>query len=619
MAQQVHVWPVARPNAVVRRPGSWLGLWGAWLLAAVVLVAVAVWATSTAYSGRIYPGVTVEGVPLGGLSPQEAEAVLQRRLRERESRPVVLRAAEREWAFTLGDVGYRPHVEATVARAYGVGRDEPIWRRPLIWWALLRGGYDLPVAHSFDARAGLALLSHIAREVHRNPEEARVLLVGLDASARPSVPGRTLDIEASLQRLRALALRGDGGEVELVVVERPPAILSAEPAVARVRHLLETNPRLQALVPTWVAQGETVERVDLPLTWAFRRATLSRTLRFVPVESEDGRRTWDVRADLSPLRDDVATLARRLNRPARDARFEYDADTGALRPLIVSQPGLTVEPEATLRALADAWQNGRPAASVPLRVTKPAVSTADAGRLDVSNVVAVGESTFGGSPPAREQNIAVSSARFHGIVIPPHTEVSFNAYLGDILDATGYEESYIILGNRTAVGIGGGICQVSTTLFRAAFFAGFQITERRAHGYRVRYYEPPIGLDATVFSPYVDFKFRNDTDNYYLLQRELDMEAKRLRFVLYGPDTGRTVEMIGPQVLETTPHGEPVYEEDPSLPAGVVKQVDWAQDGAKVKVERIVRDNTSGQVIYHDVFWSNYRPWVARYLVGTGP
>ncbi|MDQ7028498.1 MAG: VanW family protein [Ardenticatenia bacterium] len=604
---------------VARRPGSWWGVLAAWCLALATLFAVAVWATTTAYADRIYPGVTVEGVPLGGLSPETAEAVLRGRLQEYGSRPVVLRAAGRQWAYTLSDVGYRLHVEATVARAYAVGREGALWRRPLVWWNLLRGGYDIAPVHSFDAQTGLALLSLIARELHRTPQDARVDVVGLDAYARPALPGRTLDIEASLQRLRELALRGEGSTVELVVVERPPLIRSAEPAASRARRLLTGRPRLEARVPTWVGEGKTARRLELPLVWAFRRTPLSRALRVIPVEVAEGQRAWQVDADMSPLKDEVATLVARLAQPPRDARFDYNPDTGTLRPLIVSQPGITVDPEAALRALKAAWLEGRSTSALPVQITWPAVSTADAGRLEVSNIVAVGESTFGGSPPAREQNIAVSSARFHGIVIPPHTEVSFNTYLGEILDATGYEESYIILGNRTAVGIGGGICQVSTTLFRAAFFAGFQITERRAHGYRVRYYEPPIGLDATVFSPYVDFKFRNDTDNYYLLQRELDLKAKRLRFVLYGPDTGRMVEMIGPQVLEITPHGDPIYEEDPSLPAGVIKQVDWAQDGARVKVERIVRHRTTGEVIYHDVFWSTYRPWVARYLVGTGP
>lgn len=617
---QVQAWPTLH---VVGRPqrGSWLGLLLFWATAILVVLGGLAWRFATLYEGRIYPGVSVAGMPVGGLSPEAAAVLLRQRLHEQGSRPVILRAGNHQWAVTLAELGFTLDAEATAARAYAVGRNGPPLLRPLMWWGGLRDGHEIAPVFRYDRRAALALLSHLAREINRDSEDARLILVGLDVFARPATVGRTLDIEASLERIEEAVNQGPDSPVELVILEHRPRILSAEEPATRLQRFLSAPLRLETRLPTWVETTEGPQQLEWPLVWAVNPAQKARLVRIFPAEEADGELGWHLNVNAEPLRRELEALAARFAQPPRDARFDYDPESDTLRPLVISQPGVEVDVEAALNALESGLQaeTGPTAVPLPVRVTRPAVSTADAERLNIHGVAAVGESTFHGSPPGREQNIDVASSRFHGIVIPPHTEFSFNAYLGEVLDATGYEESYIILGNRTQVGIGGGVCQVSTTLFRAAFFAGFEITERHAHGYRVGYYEPPVGLDATVFSPYVDFKFRNDTDNYYLLERELDLKAKRLRFIFYGPDTGRLVEMVGPQILEVIPHGDPVYEEDPALPAGVVKQVDWAHDGAKVKVERIVRDKTTGQVIRHDVFWSNYRPWVARYLVGTGP
>ena len=477
---------------------------------------------------------------------------------------------------------------------------------------------DIPPAYTVDEHAIAVILTNAANAIARPPQDARVEVVGLDVVEYPAVMGRSLDWEASEARLRAALSGGQRAPIELVVQEEPPLIPSAAETAAFVRRLLAEPLHVQASLPYWAPTADGVVQRTRTLSLTIDQARLAQMIRIEPEQLEDGARRWRVRLDVSSLRPEVEALAARLNQPAREARFDYDPQTGVLTPLVVSQDGVTLDVDAALAAIEEAVRAGRTQVELPLTITPPPVSTADAAKFNITGVAAKGYSTFTGSPAGRKQNVAVAAARFNGVVIPPHSEFSFNKYLGWVVDATGYEESYIILGDRTEVGIGGGVCQVSTTLFRAAFWGGFQITERYAHGYRVSYYEPPIGMDATVYSPYVDFKFVNDTDNYYLIESEVNQRTEEITFYLYGPDTGRTVQMIGPTILETTPAPEPIYIEDPSLPAGVTKQVDWAHDGAKVKVERIVTDE-SGQTLYHDVFWSNYRPWAARYLVGTAP
>ena len=207
--------------------------------------------------------------------------------------------------------------------------------------------------------------------------------------------------------------------------------------------------------------------------------------------------------------------------------------------------------------------------------------------------------------------------KFHGIVVPPGAIFSFNDYLGPVTTETGFEESLIISGDRTAVGIGGGVCQVSTTAFRAALFGGFEITERWAHGYRVSWYETGSGpgMDATIYTPDVDFKFRNDTDHYLLIQTDVDETAGTLSFRFYGTPTGRQVTIEDPVVENVVPHGPAIYQDDPSLPKGTTEQVDWANDGVDVTVRRTVTEGDA--VIHQDTFFSRYKPWRARYLIGT--
>jgi vancomycin resistance protein YoaR len=123
------------------------------------------------------------------------------------------------------------------------------------------------------------------------------------------------------------------------------------------------------------------------------------------------------------------------------------------------------------------------------------------------------------------------------------------------------------------------------------------------------------GLDATIYTPDIDFKFRNDTNHYLLIQTEVDEEAGTLTFLFYGTPTGRQVTMEGPFEENVVPHGPSIYQEDPTLLKGTTEQVDWAKDGVDVTVRRTVTEGD--QVIHRDTFFSHYKPWRARYLVGT--
>jgi vancomycin resistance protein YoaR len=254
---------------------------------------------------------------------------------------------------------------------------------------------------------------------------------------------------------------------------------------------------------------------------------------------------------------------------------------------------------------------------LPLTVAvhKPTIDMNDAAKFGIKELVSQGVSNFKGSAPGRVQNVRTAAAQFDGIVIPPGEVFSFDDNLGQVVEANGYDDAYVIFEDRTVLGPGGGVCQVSTTAFRAAFWGGFPIVERWAHAYRVGFYEPPVGLDATVFAPSVDFKFKNDSDAYLLIETIMDVKKNTLTFNFYGTKPNHTVEMEDPIEENVKKHGPAIYTDDPTLPKGVTKQIDFAHDGEDVTIWRVIKVN--GEVVKREKFFSRYEPWVARYLVGT--
>ncbi len=254
---------------------------------------------------------------------------------------------------------------------------------------------------------------------------------------------------------------------------------------------------------------------------------------------------------------------------------------------------------------------------LPTIALKPEITTEEVNEYGIEEQIGEGVSYFVGSIPNRIFNIGHAANKINGILVAPNEEFSFNKYIGDISRLTGYKEAYVISGGRTILGDGGGVCQVSTTLFRAMLDAGVPITERNAHSYRVGYYEQqsPMGIDATIYVPSVDLKFKNDTGNHILIVSDFNAVEQKLVFTLFGKSDGRQSVISEPVVLSRSPAPAPLYEDDPNLPVGTTRQVDYAAPGAYVQFTRTVTRN--GEVIIDETFTSRYSPWRAIYKVGT--
>ncbi|HOT90644.1 MAG TPA: VanW family protein [Anaerolineae bacterium] len=575
------------------------------LLAAVMAVG---WVLGPGMDQRLVPGVWIWNVPLGGMALSDAQAYLAAALPLRQPNILIVGPEGQRWSLSPADLGMSVDTQATLAQAYAVGHETKGSRKFSERLQIMLEGVMLPPVLAWNEQQTLAVLQTIAAELERSPQDARVYLEGTNLRLEPGLEGRRMDISATLQVLLPRLYALESVEIVPPLVKVTPQITDDKAAQALdMAHNVLAEPLI--LVVPDPHEGD-------PGPWTMTPDVMASMLRLtIGVEGVS------VGLDEAALAQFLAPLAMALAREPVNATFRFDPDTITLIPESPSVMGRQMDVTASLQRINARLREGQHIVPLVVIETPPAYpDTVTAADLGIREVVAVGESYFTGSSSARDKNIRLGASKFDGIIILPGQTFSFNEYLGDVSPEAGYDESYVIIGNRTVLGVGGGICQVATTAFRAAYFGGYPIVERWPHAYRVGYYELGgygPGFDATVYSPLVDFRFTNDTSYHILIHTEVDTARSRLRFVFYSTKTGRTVEQIGPTWGAPIPSTKAVYQYDPTLPAGTVVQDERPHDGLKATLGRIVRD-ADGKVLYEDTFVSNFIPWPARYRYGPG-
>jgi len=424
-----------------------------------------------------------------------------------------------------------------------------------------------------------------------------------------------VDIPATLAAIMPHLLQMEDAVIPLAVVETSPVIMDVAPQADLARKILS-----EPLVLTAPAVEE-----EEGLTWTITPQDLAAMLTIKRINDGEGDNTaYQIGINENLFKVYLSSLAPGLYVNPVNARFTFNTETLQLEVLEPAVIGRDLDVEASIDHINTELLEG--AHEIPLVFTTltPAVTDDATGEeLGITELVKEHASYFHGSGPSRVQNIRLASARFHGLLIAPGETFSMAQALGNISLDSGYAEAPIIYGGQTIQGVGGGVCQVSTTLFRTAFFAGFPIVERHAHSYRVSYYEllsngnrdPDLaGLDAAVYVPIVDLKFTNDTDHWLLMETVASDVSLTWKF--YSTSDGRSVihQTTGPTNIVEAP--EPLYRENPDLPKDTIKQVDYAADGADVNVTRTVYRND--QVYFSDAFYTHFQPWQAVFEYGPG-
>ncbi|MEA4907095.1 MAG: VanW family protein [Anaerolineaceae bacterium] len=568
------------------------------------------------YLGRIYPGVSVAGVDVGGLSPDDAATRITREVHYPQTGRILLQGRDQSWMVSPSNVGLFLDPENSARQAFAVGRQDGLFQRLSDQYNTWYYGQTLPPTFLFDQRMAYSYLAGLAEQINQPVVETSITIEGTDVLVHPGQSGYRLDIPATLVTLSTQMQTLQDGVVSLSIVENQPAIVDVSEQAELARRILSQPLTLR------MPDGQP----DQQGPWSFSPEDLATMLTFERINQDDGSARYQVAIRTQTLRSYLANLAENTETAPENARFIFNDDTRQLDLLEPAVIGRSLDIEQSITAIQEKMVQGDHEIPLEFTFTPPPVTDEfTAEQLGITGLLHAETSYFYGSSADRIQNITIAAASFHGLLVAPGETFSMAKALGDISLDNGYAEALIILGGQTIQGVGGGVCQVSTTLFRTAFFSGFPIVERNAHAYRVSYYEKVAGnrvdaqlagLDAAVFVPLVDFKFTNDTPYWLLMETYVNPSNSSITWKFYSSSDGRQVEWQSSGVQNIVEAPEPEYKEDPELASGEVRQVDWAADGADVTIDRtVLRD---GAVYLKDTFQTHYQPWQAVYEYGPG-
>ncbi len=561
------------------------------------------------YAGKIYPNVSVRGVSVGELTPAMARAALERQFASFLAQPVILTYGDQIWTPTLADLGVRLEIDRAVEQAYLAGRGHDLFTNLGEVFTVYRDGLELPLHLTVDQAAMQTYLLSRAVQVERPASDARIVLDGGLIAVTPATTGQQVLINETLHELTT-ALQS---LVPQTVALRTRAVAPrlSDGAVQAAREELA---RLLA-GPITI----TVEGARSPTVWS-----LEELARLVHVERQAGAAgdTLAVTVDRARLQAKLADLAEKTTIPGQLPRVDWNG--GNLRIFKEGVPGRRFDvaraEDVVLRALA-APATAREV-TLPLSQESLPVTAANLDQLGITELLAVGRSDFSGSAAYRITNIQAGMRLLHGVLVPPGAEFSFNDTIGRIDASNGFVEGYAIVQNRTQLEWGGGICQDSTTMFRAAFWAGLPITERWGHSFYISWYDKygfgeygnGPGMDATIFTGALDLKFLNDTGNWLLIQTLADPSRALAEVRIYGTSDGRKVSLIGPTITERVPAPtRPRYVPDPRQPRGSMRQSDKARGGMTIHFTRVIERD--GQIIERRQFETKFKPWPNIYEV----
>lgn len=545
--------------------------------------------------GRIFPGVYVAGVNVGTKNPPEAEKILAESITVPEK--ITVKSENQTFWIELKNIDAVYNFNKSAYAAFNLYRTGNVFYdlSKRLTSPFVKQNIGLRI--NFDEEKLEENLSVIAGQVAVESVEPSLTLQGNAVVADKGKPGIEIDREKLKADIRySLSFLGKN-TIKIKTLEVDPTLTDEE-------------------FETFQKRGESVIGKRLVISFENESFVYQGQGLLDLLSGKGGYNVSEIEAV-------AQEVAKAIEREPQNPVFVFEA--GRVQEFAPSKDGVALKKDSlkekikgNLRTL-ESTEEKLVSIDAPVEKTPPEIRTQEVNDLGIDELIGRGDSTYRGSISSRVHNIGVASSRFNGVLVKPGEVFSFNQVLGDVSEYTGYKQAYIIKDGKTVLGDGGGVCQVSTTMFRAALDAGLPIIERRAHSYRVGYYEQdaPPGLDATVYSPTTDLKFKNDTPGHLLIQTIYQPSRSYLAFEIYGTNDGRVSTITKPIVTDVTPPPEDSYVDDPTLPAGEIKQIEYKAWGAKSRFTYTVRRD--GETIFEKTFYSNYQPWQAVYLRGTGP
>lgn len=561
----------------------------------------------------IAPGVTIGPFAVGGLTDERALDFLNSQVTAFEARglPLVLNNHTVELGSTAGDPSnlelayqiFDYQAAEAVGAALKIGRTGGLKAR---WQGRLQArffGKNVTAPFVFDEAAARRFLKDNFNRFETNPREASFLVVfdektpaNLEVRALPESPGFVLAYEEIIVQIKDRLEQFSAAPIELALAELPAAVTESD-----ARHL-------KAAFESLLSRGELILRYEdkkftIPAAVWAKWVTIVKDAPSPPARLD---------LSLEAVTQGLKEIAAEVERPVRSQKMELVE--GRVKEFQPAQAGLRINYFEARQKFKDVLFGNSAAKEAVLAVERiePANAEQAAESLGIRELIGLARTNFSGSPANRRLNIKQGAAALNGMLVPPGSSFSTLAALGEIDEAHGYRSELVIKKDKTVPEFGGGLCQVSTTIFRAVLAGGLPVMERQNHSYRVRYYEP-AGVDATLYSPRPDFKFLNDTAHYILIQTHL--KGDELVFELWGTKDGRAAEATKPKVYNLVRPPEPKVIETVELPVGKKKCLETAHAGADAVFNYTVK-YADGTVKSQD-FLSHYKPWGEVCLLGV--
>lgn len=557
----------------------------------LLVVAIFFLGLELANAGRIAQGVKVAGLNLGGLRYEEAKNILEKQLSAWQKQGLFLQYQNQTWLASLEELGLEPSIGQTLNIAFQIGRQKNILAGLNQQIRALFGQYNLPLSLTIHQSQLQNFITNQLSSLEKPAQDASLIYDQAkdDFDLVSSQSGLVIDKKKLREDLEQRIQYLSPQPIELSLIEEEPKITDSQAEKTRqeVLTILKVAPyHLNIQNKTWLLNKGTI------IDW-------------LSLQQKAG--ILEIILDQEKIENYLMTLAPNINQPAVNAQLAVKArDPSSPEPalersegvaqddnLIISIPSqnkIELKVKESTALIAENILSSQKEIQLLVDLSPAQVREQNIADLGLTGFLGQGTSNFAGSPKNRIYNIKLGAAKFNGLLLKPNQEFSFNAILGAIGPQQGYLEELVIKKDKTIPEYGGGLCQVSTTLFRAAVNSGLKITERYAHAFPVVYYSPQ-GFDATVYPPHPDLRFINDTPNYIFIQSKV--ENNQITFEIYGSDDGRQIKIIGPQILEKN--------EDGSMKTILIREI-----------------SKNGELLHKDTFYSHYKS-PALYPVERNP
>lgn len=547
------------------------------------------------YSNKIHKGINISKVSLGGKGKDAAVRDIKALAKALEAKTIRIKYEDKTWELKPEEIDFSVDVEKSFKRAFNLGKEGGLFNNTKTRIGLWFAPRQLEPAYKYDRKKLDELIREIKGDVDIPTEDAAIKIVESRAAISNSKDGLEVKRQVFINKILKALSDKDIKSISLPVAVTKPDITEDDLSEAKktIKQMLKEPLTLRYKTETW---DVSIKQIT---DW----------MEFDKVREGDH---WTLKPVLN--RDEVVSFVeektKNLAKKPTNADFKIEGDKVAIVP---SSDGIKVDSgkayDDIVRASNDDDKRVVMLSMVP---AKPKLTTEDASKMGIEEKVSSFTTTYNPGQAARVHNIRTLANELDGTILAPGEEFSFNGAMGPRTAAKGYREAPAIVNGRLVPSLGGGVCQVATTLFNAIFFGGFEVVERHNHSFFISHY--PTGRDATVSYGGPDLKFKNSYPAHLLIKTVATSSSITISFYSTSQGFEVTYTTAGPSNFK--PAGV-IREDDPTLPAGTEKVFEEGYSGRDVTVYRTIHKD--GKKVKEDKFFSRYRPKKQIVKVGTKP